>query len=222
MEPLLAFENVIFHYDPGQPVLEDANLEVRPGEVVWIRGPNGAGKSTFLRIAAQLLQPQGGNIRFRGHLLSPRSRGYAEEIVYIPAEPYLFDYLTGRENAEFIRYLFSIPQGDMDAWMQRAETEFGLVGALDRLVRDYSLGMRHKLYWATMLARSVRIFLLDEPFSPLDHESRTAIIQELMARVEQGAAVLFTTHVDELAAEFSTSEVWLRGGRIYKARDAGG
>ncbi|WP_062306657.1 ABC transporter ATP-binding protein, partial [Alicyclobacillus sendaiensis] len=195
MEPLLAFEDVTFHYSPGQSVLEGVNLEVRPGEVVWIRGPNGAGKSTFLRIAAQLLQPQAGNIRFRGHLLLPRSRWYLEEMAYIPAEPYLFDYLTGRENAEFIRYLFSIPRGDMDTWLQRAEAEFGLVGALDRLVRDYSLGMRHKLYWAAMLARSARIFLLDEPFSPLDHDSRTAMIQELMARVAQGAAVLFTTHV---------------------------
>ncbi|MCL6488570.1 MAG: ABC transporter ATP-binding protein [Alicyclobacillus mali] len=221
MEPLLAFENVIFHYDPNKPVLEDVSVEVGPGEIVWLRGPNGAGKSTLLRIAAQLLRPQAGNVRFRGQLLSHRSRGYAEAIAYVPAEPYLFDYLTGRENAEFIRYLFSIPRDDMDAWMQRAEKEFGLVGALDRFVKEYSLGMRHKLYWAMMLARSVLIFLLDEPFSPLDHESRTAITQELKARVEQGAAVIFTTHVDELAAEFSTREVWLRDGRIFNAGDVG-
>ena len=174
---------------PGGYGVHELDLAVPAGSIYGFLGPNGAGKTTTIRLLLSLLKPDAGTIRFFGE---PLDRGALSNVGALVETPSLYGHLTGRENLEVTRRLIAAAERRVDDVLRLAELE----DAANRLVRNYSLGMRQRLALALALLGEPRILILDEPTNGLD----PAGIQELRALLrrltaEHGITVFLSSHL---------------------------
>ncbi|KZE06701.1 ABC transporter ATP-binding protein [Bacillus mycoides] len=207
---MLEIKNLHFQYEKNNPLLKDISLLANRGDIIWLRGPNGCGKSTLLRIIAQLIETDC-ELYYDQKLVNSREELLAH-LMYIPSEPYLFDYLTGEENVAFLKSLFNVNIEQFSSYFNELIDQFQMKDALKQFVQEYSLGMRHKLYWSAAFARNSSIILLDEPFSSLDSESQEVAIRLLKSKAEEGAIIIFVSHLSEISTRLASRSLVLEDG----------
>ena len=180
------------------------SLRVPPQSVYGFLGPNGAGKSTTIRMMLGLQRPDRGTVSLFGQPLAEHriaALGRIGSMVETPS-PYL--HLTGRENLEVHRRLIGLPRRAIDEALQTVD----LRSVGDRLVRNYSSGMKQRLGLAQALLGAPELLLLDEPTNGLDpagiHEVRT-LMRDLPKR--RGMTVFLSSHllaeVEQVATHFA-------------------
>jgi ABC-type multidrug transport system ATPase subunit len=170
-------------------VVDRVDLRV-PAECVYgFLGPNGAGKTTTIRLLLGLIRPDAGGVDLFGE---PFSRDSLRRVGSLVESPSLYPHLTGRENLEATRRLLAAPRSGIDRALETSR----LQDDADRLVRDYSLGMKQRLGLALALLTAPRLLVLDEPTNGLDpagiHEMR-----DLLRRLprEHGVTVFLSSHL---------------------------
>lgn len=131
------------------------------------------------------------------------------ETMYIPDQPFLFEYLTGKENAQYIQQLYKIDPKHFNNYFHKAIVQFKMEKALGELVGSYSTGMRHKLFISAMLPRPCKVLLLDEPFSNLDKEAQFLALQWIERLKNEGVLVLLVSHLDEISEKVATKTIHL-------------
>lgn len=167
-------------------LFEGLDLELRPGQLLWLRGANGRGKTSLLRLLAGLARPAGGEL----------TNGAAGPggFVYIAHANALKDELSALENLQFLARL----HGDAaDATTcTEALRRFGLASRRHAPVRTLSQGQRRRVALARLpLAASRPLWLLDEPYDALDAEGCATLDQLLSAHALAGGAVVLTSHL---------------------------
>jgi heme ABC exporter ATP-binding subunit CcmA len=188
--------------------LRQVSVDFAPGQCYVLLGENGAGKSTLLRILAGLLRPSAGKVTVFGDLDPHTARS---RIGYMSHAPMLYDELTALENLNYFRSLY---QRRECLTAEDALRQVGLDPALPRAVGQYSQGMRQRASLARVLLSQPELLLLDEPFSNMDVESVSQMIQ-LLARFRNGKrTILLTTHQRDLAAPIANAILTLRAGRL--------
>ncbi len=174
-------------------VLTDLNLEVLSGEIFGYLGPNGAGKSTTIKLLLGLVQPAAGSARILGAPVTDvRVR---RRVGYLPENPSLYEYLTGRELLEYMGRLLGLSRADRRAQQQALLSEVGLSGAADRQIRKYSKGMIQRLGIAQALLGNPELLILDEPMSGLDPIGRKAMRDLILRQKALGRTVFFSSHI---------------------------
>lgn len=211
---MLELKDIYFEYTKGNPVVNHLHLQIQPGEIVWLHGANGSGKSTLLRIIAHLVEAKG-EIAFENKRVEQRE-DLLPHLAYFPDDPYLFEYLTGEENARYLQSLFAIPDKQFEQLFYPLASCFGLTPSLHHYVQEYSLGMRHKLYWAALFARNAKVYLLDEPFAPFDQETQKFAKKLLKEKAQAGALILFVSHLQEIGKELATVTYSLEEGQLKR------
>ena len=170
--------------------LEDVSLSVEPEELVAIVGPSGCGKSTLLDVIAGLLPPSGGAVYFEGE-----RRPGAALTATVFQEFALFPWRTVRGNVEFGLEELGVPARERQARARQylALTELG--GFEDKFPHQLSGGMRQRVGIARALAVDPAVLLMDEPFSALDAQTRTLMMEELLAIWERTRkSIAYVTH----------------------------
>jgi NitT/TauT family transport system ATP-binding protein len=187
-------------------VLENINLDVRPGEFVCLLGASGCGKSTLLNLIAGLDRPTTGTIDVPGGRPALMFQEHA-----------LFPWLTAGRNVELALRLRGVPRAER---RPQAERLLGLVrldGAYGKRVHELSGGMRQRVALARALAQDSNVLLMDEPFAALDAITRDVLHGEL-TRIwgETGVSVVFVTHNVREAVRLGQRVVLLssRPGRV--------
>lgn len=189
--------------------VEGIDLAVRPGEFVAVVGPTGSGKSTILNAAAGLLKPAAGRVEIFGQPL-PRLNARAGYLFQADA---LMPWKTALDNVAVALE----PQGVRRAEArERARAWLGRVGLAtftDRYPHMLSGGQRKRVALAQMLIRDPEILLMDEPFGPLDAQTRQIMGNLLLDLWAQNRkAVIFVTHDLEEAIALSDRVVVLSAG----------
>src|ERR1035437_3130306 len=92
------------------PVVNDVSFTVRPGEILGYLGPNGSGKSTTVKMITGLLEPTRGQVFFNGRDIREDLPGYKARLGYVPEEPHVYPYLTGREYLLLIGRMRCLPE----------------------------------------------------------------------------------------------------------------
>jgi NitT/TauT family transport system ATP-binding protein len=189
--------------------VQHATLEVAPGEFVAIVGPTGCGKSTLLNIAAGLVPPSAGTVRIFGAPLAALNR----QAGYLFQADALFPWKTALENVAIGLETARTPPQEARA---RAKTWLGRVGLGsfgDRYPHMLSGGQRKRVGLAQVLIRDPKILLMDEPFGPLDAQTRQ-IMGNLLLDLWSAdrKAVLFVTHDLEEAIALSDRVVIMSAG----------
>ncbi len=194
--------------------LKDIEMEVNDGEVVGLVGPNGAGKTTLLNIIAGVWLPSEGTIEIDGYSVGDRNREANQLLGYIPDIPFMYPKLTGREFLQFVASLYKVEQEAIDRKISELERALEISPWLDGLMEAFPRGVRQKMMLAAMLLHSPRILLLDEPTANLDPKS-ARIVKELLQRMaKQGASILLSTHILEIAERLCQRLVILDKGKI--------
>ncbi len=193
----------------GFTAVERATLEVADGEFVAIVGPTGCGKSTLLNIAAGLLPPSAGTVDIFGKPLGALNR----QAGYLFQADALFPWKTALENVaiglETAGTARSEARPRAAEWLKRV----GLGAFGDRYPHMLSGGQRKRVGLAQVLIRDPKILLMDEPFGPLDAQTRQImgnLLLELWSADRK--AVLFVTHDLEEAIALSDRVVIMSAG----------
>jgi len=188
--------------------LRQVTLELERGRCYVLIGENGAGKSTLLRILAGLLHPTKGTVTvFDGE----EPQDARARIGYMSHAPMLYDELTGQENLRYFASLY--PER---ACLEPADVlrQVGLDPDLDRMLGQYSQGMRQRTSLARVLLPVPELLLLDEPFSNMDVESARQMVELLAGFRQEDRTIVITTHQRELAAPIADWVVRMRAGRV--------
>lgn len=168
------------------------SLTVPSQSVYGFLGPNGAGKSTTIRMVLGLQRPNRGTIFLFGRPLAAERVALLRRIGSLVESPSLYLHLTGRENLEVHRRLLGVPKPTID----RALETVNLTSVADRIVRNYSTGMKQRLGLAQALLGDPELLLLDEPTNGLDpagiHEVRS-LVRDLPKRC--GVTVFLSSHL---------------------------
>jgi heme ABC exporter ATP-binding subunit CcmA len=188
--------------------LRQVTLELEPGRCFVLLGENGAGKSTLLRILAGLLRPSAGSVRVFGDLEPHQAR---ERIGYMSHAPMLYDELTAQEN---LRYFASLYPGHACLAPAEVLRQVGLDPQLDRMLGQYSQGMRQRTSLARVLLPVPELLLLDEPFSNMDVESARQMVDLLSGFRHSSRTIVMTTHQRDLATPIADWIVTLHAGRV--------
>lgn len=205
-------------------------LTVPPLGVYGFLGPNGAGKSTTMRMVLGLQRPTSGTISLFGRPLAKERTALLRRVGSLVESPSLYLHLTGRENLEVHRRLLGLQKRAID---EALETVI-LIPVADRLVRNYSSGMKQRLGIAQALLGNPELLLLDEPTNGLDpagiHEVRILLrdlprrcgvtvflSSHLLDEVEQVATHLAIISQGQLRFEGRREELQLRGKRVIVA-----
>jgi len=188
--------------------VDGVDLSIEAGSFVGLIGHNGAGKSTCLRMLMGLLRPTEGRVLVDGIDTSSDPLEARKRLGAVPEEPALYEYLTAREFLEFVAEV-------RGAANITAELELtGLGRDADRMIREYSQGMRRKTALAAAMLGNPSVLVLDEALNGLDPPSAARVKGALRQAVDNGQTVLLSTHVIETVQAVSDRVVMLAHGQV--------
>jgi ABC-2 type transport system ATP-binding protein len=180
------------------PAVQGVDLAVRSGSVYGVLGPNGAGKTTTIRMLATLLRPDAGSARVLGHDIVEEADAVRELVSLTGQLASVDEDLTGRENLILLGRLLGLKRAAAKARAGELLDAFELQDASDRLVKNYSGGMRRRLDIAASIVVTPQLMFLDEPTTGLDPRSRIQVWEIVRALVAEGTTILLCTqYLDE-------------------------
>ena len=198
----------------GKRAVDGISFNVRAGELYALLGPNGAGKTTTLRMIAGLLQADAGNIRVFGTDARRDPLDAKKAIAWLPDEPLLYDKLTAWEYLEFVAGLWGVEPAAARADAERLLKLLGLWDNRNDRCETFSRGMKQKAVLAGALLHKPRLMMLDEPLTGLDAGASRLVKDMIRERVAEGAAVILTTHILEVAERMADRIGIIKDGKL--------
>ena len=189
----------------GFQALKGVDLEVNEGEIFALLGPNGAGKTTLIRILAEGLGYDSGEIKIFGEKLSKKT---ARFIGYVPQESIAYDLLTVEENLKFYADLYDAPKEKISQLIDYFDLP------KKKKAKELSGGLRRRLNLAIALLYDPRILILDEPSAGLDVPSRRELWKLILGFRKEGKTVLISTHYMEEAEALADRVAIMNEGSI--------
>lgn len=180
------------------------NLTVQPGEFFGFLGPNGAGKSTTIKMMVGLLRPTSGTV-YVGGVDVWRDPLRARSLMgVLPEYLNLYERLSGREFVTFAGHMYGVPAVDIRRRTEELLNVLGLANDADKLVVDYSVGMRKKIALAAAIMHRPQVLFLDEPFEGVDPVSSRVVRDILHELTQRGTTIFFSSHIMEVVERLCT------------------
>jgi ABC-2 type transport system ATP-binding protein len=193
--------------------VDDLSFEVRNNEIFALLGPNGAGKTTTIKMILGMLKPNKGTVHFNGKEIMPGDNSFKSRIGYVPENCVLYENLKGREYLEFVGNLHHLDPGMMHEKIERLLDLLELKNSAEKLIREYSKGMKQKILIISSLLHDPDLVILDEPFSGLDANA-VSIFKELFRQESrQGKSIIFCSHVLEVVERLVDRILIINKGR---------
>lgn len=171
--------------------LQNAEFDVPEGEFLTIVGPSGCGKSTVLNLIAGLMQPSSGQVLYKGEVI----RGINTQVGYVTQDDNLLPWRTVLKNVEFSLEVRGVSRGERTNLAEEHVRQVGLSGFERHYPHELSGGMRKRVSIARTLAYNPDVILMDEPFGPLDAQTRLVLQDQLLSLWDEGKqTVVFITH----------------------------
>jgi len=180
------------------------NLSVRRGEFFGFLGPNGAGKSTTIKMFTGLLRPTAGQAYVGGVNVWQDQLRARSMMGVLPEYLNLYERLSGREFLTFAGHMYGVPKTDIQRRSEELLHVLTLSDDADKLVIDYSVGMRKKIGLAAALIHRPQVLFLDEPFEGIDPVSSKVIRDILNDLTRHGTTIFFSSHIMEVVERLCT------------------
>jgi ABC-2 type transport system ATP-binding protein len=196
------------------PAVADVAFKLNSGQILGCLGPNGSGKSTTVKMITGLLEPSRGRVLFHGEDIRKDLVNYRRHLGYVPEEPNLYPYLSGREYLEMVGILRAMPQPRLGRKIDSLLELFSLYPSRHSAMASYSKGMRQRVLLIASLLDNPELLILDEPLSGLDVIS-ALILKNLIRKLGQiGKAVFYCSHVLEVVEQVCSHLLILRRGKV--------
>ncbi|MFM8821384.1 MAG: ABC transporter ATP-binding protein [Phenylobacterium sp.] len=207
--PAVELETVSRRYG-ARTVVDELSFSVAQGAVFGFLGPNGAGKTTTLRMILGLVAPTSGRLTVLG---SGDGRKVRDRIGFLPEERGLHPRMTPLQAAAFLGGLKGVSPGDARRKAREQLEALGLGASVNTQIRRLSKGMAQQAALVCTLVHDPELIILDEPFSGLDPMHQQGLERLILERSQQGATVIFSTHVMSHAERLCDQVLLLAGGR---------
>jgi ABC-2 type transport system ATP-binding protein len=212
-ELMIEVEGLTKHFG-ATVALAGVDFEVPRGAILGLLGPNGAGKTTALRIITTLTMPDGGRARVAGFDVVRDATAVRRNIGVAAQDATLDETLTGRQNLVMVARLSGLTRAAARWRAAELLEQFELVDAADRILKQYSGGMRRRLDVAASLVARPPVLFFDEPTTGLDPTSRARVWEIIRGLVGEGATVLLTTQYLDEADELADRIVVVNHGLV--------
>lgn len=184
--------------------VDHLNLTVQPGEFFGFLGPNGAGKSTTIKMMVGLLRPTSGTVWVSGVDVWRDPLRARALMGVLPEYLNLYERLSGREFITFAGHMYGVPDADVRRRTEELLHVLDLEADGDKLIVDYSVGMRKKVALAAAILHRPQVLFLDEPFEGIDPVSSRVIRDILHDLTRRGTTIFFSSHIMELVERLCT------------------
>jgi len=210
---LVRFDQVGCRY--GERVaLDGFTWEIRAGEVAGLLGPNGAGKTTALRLLCGLLAPSSGSVLVDGLDVVRDGLEVRRRLAFVPDGAPLWPNLSPMSHLRLVGRLHGMDEAPLEAEARRLLAALSLAERADDPVGAFSHGMRQKTALACAILPRPKLLVLDEPLNGLDATTTATIKETLRLWADRGGAVLYTSHLLDVAERVCDRVAILKSGRL--------
>lgn len=212
---MLLIRNLTKRYG-DKVAVDNLSLSLEPGKICAFIGKNGAGKTTTLKCCVGMLAFEQGEITIDGISVKNDPIAVKRNIAYIPDNPDIYEFMTGIAYLNFIADIFGLSKDVREERIRRIADTFDLTADLAQNVSAYSHGMKQKLVIISALIHEPKLLLMDEPFVGLDPTAAFHLKEEMHALCAKGGAILYSTHVLEVAQKLCDSVVIIKDGKLMR------
>lgn len=198
----------------GTVAVDDLSFSIHAGEVLGLLGPNGAGKTTTMSIIAGLLNPDDGQLRYRGEVVTGASETLKLELGVVPQDLAIYPELTAFENLTFFGRLYGLRGKQLEGRITFALERSGLTANATRPARTFSGGMKRRLNFACGLLHEPKLLMLDEPTVGVDPQSRAYLLDCVRQLRDDGVTVLYASHYMEEVEDISDRVAIIDHGKL--------
>ena len=210
--PLLRVDKLVKRYN-GSTVVDSLSLSIQPGECLGVIGPNGAGKTTTIRMCLGLVGSDGGTIEVFGLPIPGGVREAKKRLGVVTQFDSLDPDFTCAENLRVYGRYFGLNAAVIEERIPRLLEFAALQAKANARPAELSGGMRRRLSLGRALINDPDLLLLDEPTTGLDPQARHLMWERLKALLQQGKAILLTTHFMDEAERLCDRLIVLDHGR---------
>lgn len=197
----------------GVCAVNGVSFTLRPSEVLGYLGPNGSGKTTTVNMLTGLVEPTQGQVLYRGADIREQLVEYRARLGYVPEEPHLYSYLSGREYLQLVGRLRGLRETPLNRKIDAFLDLFSLSVEGDAPMSSYSKGMRQKVLITAALMHDPDVVIFDEPVSGLDAASALVFRHLVQTLARAGKMVLYSSHDLATIQRVATSVIVLHHGR---------
>ena len=200
---MISISRLTISYDGKTNVIDGLDLSLNENQIHGIVGLNGAGKTSMLRAIFGLVKADSGTFQFHDEPLTKK------RMAFLPTENYFFPNITGNEYLA----LFKNGEFDLTGWNELFKLP------LDKIIDDYSTGMKKKLALIGILKMDKPVLILDEPFNGLDIETGRILRSILLKLKEKGKTIMVTSHIIETLTNMCDQIHYLESGKIQFSKN---
>ncbi|MBY8980087.1 MAG: ABC transporter ATP-binding protein [Candidatus Lokiarchaeota archaeon] len=190
------------------------SFDVHKGEIFGLLGPNGAGKTTTIKLLLGLLEPLEGEISIFG--LNPEREEVVmkKKVGYVSEEALIFKSLTPKDLFNFIASIRRLDANEATNRVSEYLESLGATEYYEQMIATLSHGNKQKMQIVASLLHDPELLILDEPLAGLDAKSVRVVKELLDMHVEKGGAVLFSTHIMEVAEDLCDRIAIINKGKL--------
>ncbi len=190
------------------------SFDVYKGEVFGLLGPNGAGKTTTIKLLLGLLEPLEGQVSIFGLNPEREEVQMKKNVGYVSEEPLIFKSLTPKDLFNFIASIRRLDPKEATERVQEYLEGLGAMEHYEQLIATLSHGNKQKIQIVASILHEPDLLILDEPISGLDAKSVRVVKEILDMHIEKGGAVLFSTHIMEVAEDLCDRIAIINKGKL--------
>lgn len=211
---MIELSHVTKVYGGTHTAVNNCSFQVEDGKITGFIGPNGAGKTTTLKMITGILEPTEGQILLDGTDIQINPLEAKKKIGFVSDNPDNFLRLKGLEYLNFMADIYDVPQAGRMEKIQAMAKRFEIEDVLGDKILSYSHGMRQKVMVMGALIHHPSLWILDEPMTGLDPRAAFELKEMMREHAQSGHAVLFSTHVLEVAEKLCDQVVIINKGQI--------
>ena len=215
----LKVEHLVKKYHTNsEPILKDVNIEVYEGEIYGFLGRNGVGKSTTIKCITGLHDFDEGSITINGYDILKDPLKAKQSFGFVPDNHIAYLGMSGREYIDFIAGVYG-KVDDYQEYFDYLVDYFEIRNAIDKLIGEYSHGMKQKICLIASLIHRPKVWILDEPTVGLDIMITKKLIDKMKEYKSLGNSIFLTSHNIDLVGKLCDRVAVVNGGKIMDVVD---